>query len=115
MKHPLLIAMLTPQAAPETRGLRIMRLVWMALCASLAGAVLGLQVLLALLGPKGALVAAALCLVGATTHAQSLAVDGPPPVIDYREFYTTVIQDWWGLSSRGVFDRAFKPLALLRT
>ena len=62
MKHPLLVAMLTPQAAPETRGLRIMRLVWMALCASLAGAVLGLQVLLALLGPKGALVAAALCL-----------------------------------------------------
>ena len=53
MKHPLLIAMLTPQAAPETRGLRIMRLVWMALCASLAGAVLGLQALLALLGPKG--------------------------------------------------------------
>ena len=41
MKHPLLIAVLTPQAAPETRGLRIMRLVWMALCASLAGAVLG--------------------------------------------------------------------------
>ena len=62
MKHPLLIAVLTPGAAPETRGLRIMRLVWMALCASLAGAVLSLRALLALLGPKGALVAAALCL-----------------------------------------------------
>lgn len=43
------------------------------------------------------------------------AIDGPPPVIDYRELYTTVIQDWWGLSPRGVFDRAFKPLPLLRT
>ena len=62
MKHPLLIAMLTPQAAPETHGLRIMRLVWMTLCASLAGAVLGLQALLALFGPNGALVAAVLCL-----------------------------------------------------
>jgi hypothetical protein len=39
-----------------------MRLVWMTLCASLGGAVLGLHALLALLGPKGALVAAALCL-----------------------------------------------------
>lgn len=62
MKHPLLAAMLTPQAAPETRGLKTMRLVWMALCASLAGAVLGMQALIALLGPKGATVAAVLCL-----------------------------------------------------
>ena len=42
------------------------------------------------------------------------AIDGPPPVIDYRELYTTVIHDWWGLSARGGFDRAFKPLPLLR-
>jgi uncharacterized protein (DUF1501 family) len=42
------------------------------------------------------------------------AIDGPPPVIDYRSLYTTIIQDWWGASSRGVFDRAFKPLDLLR-
>ena len=62
MKYPLLTAMLTPGAAPETRRLRIMRLVWMTLCTSLAGAVLGMQALLALLGPQGALVAAALCL-----------------------------------------------------
>ena len=62
MKHPLLIAILTPRAAPETRGRRIMRLVWMALCASLAGAVLGLDALIALFGPNGALVPAALCL-----------------------------------------------------
>jgi len=42
------------------------------------------------------------------------AIDGPPPVIDYRSLYTTIIENWWGASSRGVFDRAFKPLALLR-
>ena len=62
MKHPLIFPMLIPQAAPAPRGFRIMRLVWMALCASLAGAVLGMQGLLALLGPKCVLVAAALCL-----------------------------------------------------
>ena len=62
MKHPLIFPMLIPQAAPAPRWLRIMRLVWMALCASLAGAVLGMQGLLALLGPKSVLVAAALCL-----------------------------------------------------
>lgn len=42
------------------------------------------------------------------------ALDGPPPVIDYRALYTTIIEDWWGVSSRGVFDRRFKPLGLLR-
>jgi uncharacterized protein (DUF1501 family) len=42
------------------------------------------------------------------------AIDGPPPVIDYRSLYTTIIQDWWGVSSRGVFDRTFQPLNLLR-
>ena len=42
------------------------------------------------------------------------AIDGPPPVIDYRSLYTTLIENWWGGSARGVFDRDFKPLALLR-
>ncbi len=62
MKHPLLAYMMTPMAAPESRRLRIMRLIWMALCTSLAGAVIGLQLLLVLFGPYGALVAASLCV-----------------------------------------------------
>ena len=43
------------------------------------------------------------------------AIDGPPPVIDYRELYTTIIEQWWHGSARGVFDRSFKTLDLLRT
>ena len=43
------------------------------------------------------------------------ALDGPPPVIDYRELYTTVIESWWGGRADGVFDRRFKPLDLLRS
>ena len=43
------------------------------------------------------------------------AIDGPPPVIDYRELYTTIIERWWGGNARGVFDRSFKPIDLLRT
>ncbi len=42
------------------------------------------------------------------------AIDGPAPVIDYRSLYTTVIENWWGGSARGVFVRDFKPLTLLR-
>ncbi len=42
------------------------------------------------------------------------AIDGPPPVIDYRELYTTIIEQWWRVSARDVFDRRFKPLDLLR-
>jgi uncharacterized protein (DUF1501 family) len=43
------------------------------------------------------------------------SIDGPPPVIDYRELYTTIIEQWWRGSARGVFDRNFKSLDLLRT
>ena len=42
------------------------------------------------------------------------AIGGPPPVIDYRELYTTVIEAWWDGRADGVFDRRFKPLDLLR-
>ena len=42
------------------------------------------------------------------------AIDGPPPTLDYRSMYTTVIENWWGGSTRGVFDRKFKPLDFLR-
>lgn len=42
------------------------------------------------------------------------SIDGPPPVIDYRALYTTIIEKWWGGSAAGVFDRRFLPLDLLR-
>ncbi len=41
-------------------------------------------------------------------------IDGPPPVIDYRALYTTVIESWWGGSADGVFAKRFKPLPILR-
>jgi uncharacterized protein (DUF1501 family) len=43
------------------------------------------------------------------------SIDGPPPVIDYRELYTTIIEQWWRGTARGVFDRNFKTLDLMRT
>jgi uncharacterized protein (DUF1501 family) len=42
-------------------------------------------------------------------------IDGPPPVIDYRALYTTVIEKWWGGNANGVFTKRFSPLSLLRT
>ena len=42
-------------------------------------------------------------------------IDGPPPVIDYRALYTTVIESWWGGNANGVFAKRFKPLPLLRS
>jgi len=53
-------------------------------------------------------------------HGEALPVvdvfslDGPPPVIDYRQLHTTIIENWWGGSANGVFDRRFKPLDLLK-
>lgn len=43
------------------------------------------------------------------------SISGPPPVIDYRALYTTIIEQWWGGSARDVFDRRFAALNLLRT
>ena len=43
------------------------------------------------------------------------AIDGPPPVIDYRELYTTIIERWWGGDAKGVFDRKFQSLNFLRS
>ena len=42
------------------------------------------------------------------------AIDGPPPTIDYRSLYTTLIEKWWGGSARGVFNDKFKPIDFLR-
>jgi uncharacterized protein (DUF1501 family) len=41
-------------------------------------------------------------------------IGGPPPVIDYRALYTTVIESWWGGSANGLFDERFRALDLLR-
>lgn len=51
----------------------------------------------------------------APTAMDVYALDGPPPVIDYRELYTTIIESWWSGQAGGVFDRRFKPLDLLRS
>lgn len=41
-------------------------------------------------------------------------IGGDKPVIDYRQFYTTLIESWWGQSASGLFSERFKPLDLLR-
>lgn len=41
-------------------------------------------------------------------------IDGPPPVIDYRSLYTTVIESWWNGNANGVFEKRFKSIDLLR-
>ncbi len=43
------------------------------------------------------------------------ALDGPPPVIDYRALYTTMIENWWGGSANGIFNARFKSLDILKT
>ena len=43
------------------------------------------------------------------------AIDGPEPTLDYRSLYTTMIENWWGGSARGIFIRDFKPINLLLT
>jgi uncharacterized protein (DUF1501 family) len=42
-------------------------------------------------------------------------IDGPPPVIDYRELYTTVIESHWRSNANGVFQKRFKGLDLLKS
>ncbi len=67
MTHPLITFIKTPMAAPETRTLRRMRRLWMALCWSLALAVLLLPVVKVLLG-KWAALPALLLLAAAMLH-----------------------------------------------
>ncbi len=44
-------------------------------------------------------------------------IGGPPPVIDYRELYTTVIDKWWGFDqgqgAANVFSKRFKSLDVI--
>lgn len=41
-------------------------------------------------------------------------IGGPPPVIDSRRLWTTVVESWWGEDAKGLFARRFTPLDLLR-
>jgi len=41
-------------------------------------------------------------------------IGGPPPVIDTRRLWTTVVERWWGADASGVFTRRHAPLDLLR-
>jgi len=67
MTHPFITFLKTPMAAPETRSLRRMRKLWIALCWSLALAVLLLPVVKVLLG-KWAALPALLLLAAAMLH-----------------------------------------------
>jgi uncharacterized protein (DUF1501 family) len=41
-------------------------------------------------------------------------IGGPDPSIDTRELWTTVIERFWGLDAKGVFNRRYASLDLLR-
>ncbi len=41
-------------------------------------------------------------------------IGGPMPAIDTRELWTTVAERWWGVEARGLFNRRYAPLDLLR-
>ena len=41
-------------------------------------------------------------------------VGGPEPVIDTRALYSTIIENWWGQNPKGIFNRRFKALDLLK-
>ena len=55
MTKRLFDAMLTPQAAPESAALRRMRLVWVALCASLFVGIAAIRFVVGMFGEWGAL------------------------------------------------------------
>lgn len=41
-------------------------------------------------------------------------IGGPPPAIDTRRLWTTVVERWWDADASGVFNRGHAPLDLLR-
>lgn len=41
-------------------------------------------------------------------------IGGDKPVIDYRQLYTTFIEQWWSGTAAGVFSTRFRPLDLIR-
>lgn len=59
-RHPLLDHLLTPMAAPETRGLRRMRLLWITSCALLGAGAGGIRLWTHLAGLWASAIVAAL-------------------------------------------------------
>jgi uncharacterized protein (DUF1501 family) len=57
---------------------------------------------------KGGLVGEAMPVVNV------FQIDGPAPTIDYRVLYTTIIEQHWGASANGVFQKRFKPLDIFK-
>jgi uncharacterized protein (DUF1501 family) len=57
---------------------------------------------------KGGLVGEAMPVVNV------FQIDGPAPTIDYRALYTTIIEQHWGASANGVFQKRFKPLDIFK-
>ena len=54
-------------------------------------------------------------LYGEAPPVQDLhPIGGPAPVIDTRRLWTTVVRDWWGADTAGVFTGRHAPLDLLR-
>ena len=41
-------------------------------------------------------------------------IGGPAPVIDTRQLWTTVAQQWWGGDASGLFNRRYAPVDLLK-
>lgn len=41
-------------------------------------------------------------------------VGGPAPKLDLRHVWSTVARDWWAVAPDGLFDRAYRPIDLLR-
>jgi uncharacterized protein (DUF1501 family) len=41
-------------------------------------------------------------------------IGGPAPAIDTRRLWTTVVGEWWGLPTDGLFTRRYRALELLR-
>lgn len=48
----------------------------------------------------------------APAFVRNFSIGGVPPVVDYRELFTSVIQDWWGLPADSVFAGRHKALRL---
>jgi uncharacterized protein (DUF1501 family) len=50
----------------------------------------------------------------APAFARNFSIGGAKPVIDYRELFSAVVGQWWGLPTGAVFDRTDKPLGVLK-
>jgi uncharacterized protein (DUF1501 family) len=53
-------------------------------------------------------------LYGQTAPLAGLTDGNLPYAIDFRQLYSTVVQDWWGKDARQLFGQRFDRLPLLR-